>query len=152
MLKKLALKMKDHGVKPELAAFDIGMINYLKYLIKKEIIESPYYINLLLGNIAGLQANLLHVGTIINDLPEHTYWSLGGIGDAQLKANSIAIALGGGVRVGLEDNFYFDSKREKLATNIDLIKRIHKLSEIHEREIMKPKDFGNLGFYNSKRN
>ncbi|MBN1251772.1 MAG: 3-keto-5-aminohexanoate cleavage protein [Bacteroidales bacterium] len=48
MIIKLAEKMKELGVKPELEAFDSGMINYQKYLIKKKILEPPYYINILL--------------------------------------------------------------------------------------------------------
>jgi len=151
MIKKLALKMKEYGVKPELEAFDSGMINFQKYLINKGILEPPYYINILLGNIAGMQPNLAYIGTAITDLPDNTYWALAGLGNSQLNINTIAIANGGGVRVGLEDNIFYDKKKKKLASNLDLIKRIHKLAEIHERPIMKSKTFGDLGFYNPNR-
>ncbi|MBN1251773.1 MAG: 3-keto-5-aminohexanoate cleavage protein [Bacteroidales bacterium] len=98
-----------------------------------------------------MQPNLSYIGAAISELPENTYWALAGLGDSQLKANSIAIAIGGGVRIGLEDNIFYDKNKSKKASNIDFIKQIHKLAEIHERKIMKSKDFGNLGFYNSKR-
>lgn len=52
--------------------------------------------------------------------------------------NSIAIAYGGGVRVGLEDNVWYDKRREKLARNADLLQRIHALAEINGRDIMSP--------------
>ena len=52
MIQKLAKKMLDNGIKPELEVFDIGMVNYAHYLIKKGILQPPYYFNLLLGNIA----------------------------------------------------------------------------------------------------
>ncbi len=136
MIGKLALAMKTKGIKPELEAFDSGMINYAKYLFKKELIAPPYYFNLLFGNIACAQADLLHVGVMINDLPENSIWSLAGIGDMQLKMNSLSIAMGGGVRVGLEDNIWFDKGRTKLAANIDLLKRIHHISEANERQVM----------------
>ena len=55
-----------------------------------------------------------------------------------------------GIRVGLEDNIWWDSKRSKKASNIDLVKRIHNLLEIQGKEYYLPKDFGNLGFYNGK--
>jgi uncharacterized protein (DUF849 family) len=84
---------------------------------------------------------MLHVGVMINDLPPNSYWSLAGIGNAQLKMNSIAIANGGGVRVGLEDNIWYDGKRHSLARNIDLIKRIHILAQANEREIMSSLEF-----------
>ena len=136
MIKDLALKMKEKGIVPELEAFDIGMINYAKYLIKKEIIAPPFYFNLIFGNIACSQADLLHAGVMLKDLPENSIWSFGGVGDYQLIMNNIAIVFNGGVRVGLEDQIYFDTKRTKLAKNIDLVKRIHSIAEAHEREVM----------------
>jgi uncharacterized protein (DUF849 family) len=135
----LALRMKELGILPELEAFDVGMINYAKYLIKKEIISAPHYFNLILGNIACAQADLMHAGIMVNDLPENSIWSFGGIGNFQLVMNSIAIVFNGGVRVGLEDNIYFDAERNKLARNIDLIKRVHNIAEVHNRRIMSSK-------------
>ncbi|WP_299553250.1 3-keto-5-aminohexanoate cleavage protein [Seonamhaeicola sp.] len=141
MIADLAKMMKTHGIVPELEAFDIGMINYAKYLIRKELISPPYYFNLLFGNIACSQANLLHTGVMINDLPENALWSLAGIGNAQLKMNSLSIAIGGGVRVGIEDNIWYDTSRTKLATNTELIQRIHTIAKANGREIMTPKTF-----------
>jgi 3-keto-5-aminohexanoate cleavage enzyme len=124
MIQALAKKMLDNGIKPELEAFDLGMINYAHYLIRKGLIEPPYYFNLILGNIACAQANLLSLGLMVKELPPNSIWSVGGIGDSQLKMNMMSIIAGGGVRVGLEDNIYFDSDRTQLASNSDLIKRI----------------------------
>lgn len=141
MIQMLAEKMKKLGIVPELEAFDAGMINYAKYLIRKDLLSPPYYFNLLLGNIACAQADLLHAGIMIRDLPENSIWSLAGIGDQQLEMNSVSIAIGGGVRVGLEDNIFFDSSRTKLARNIDLIQRIHDLAAANERQIMPSDEF-----------
>ena len=141
MVQNLAKVMKEKGVVPELEVFDAGMINYAKYLESKNLIQPPYYFNLLLGNIACAQADLLHTGVMINDLPKDSLWSLAGIGDNQLKMNSLSIAVGGGVRVGLEDNIWYDTSRSKLATNIGLIQRIHRLAESNERNIMSPVEF-----------
>jgi 3-keto-5-aminohexanoate cleavage enzyme len=138
MIQMLANEMKTRGILAELEAFDAGMINYAKYLERKGILEPPHYFNLLLGNIACSQADLLHVGIMIRDLPENSYWSLAGIGDYQLMMNSVAIVSGGGVRVGLEDNIWFDKARTKLATNSDLLQRIHRLAEASERKVMSP--------------
>lgn len=136
MIQLLAAEMKKKGILAELEAFDAGMINYAKYLEKKGLLEAPHYFNLLLGNIACAQADLMHAGILVRDLPPNSVWSMAGIGDAQLSINSMAIAAGGGVRVGLEDNIYFDRKRKVLAKNIDLIKRVHKIAEANERGIM----------------
>ena len=138
MIVKLAGRMNERNIKPELEAFDLGMINYAKYLIRKNLLLPPFYINLILGNIACAQADLLHAGMMVNDLPENSIWSLGGIGGFQMPMNSVAISTGGGVRVGLEDNIWYDGKRKRLAKNIDLINRIHTIAETNEREIMPP--------------
>jgi len=141
MIQSLASKMKSLGIVPELEAFDAGMINYAKYLIRKGLLEAPHYFNLLLGNIACAQADILYAGIMIRDLPENSFWSLAGIGDEQLKMNSVAIAIGGGVRVGLEDNIWFDIARTKLARNLDLIKRIHVIADANGRKVMSSKEF-----------
>jgi len=124
MIQKLAKKMLANKIKPELEVFDLGMINYSKYLIKKGLIKPPYYFNLILGNIACAQANMLSLGLMVNELPEGSIWSAGGVGNWQLQMNAMALVAGGGVRVGLEDNIYYDSKRTRLAKNRELVERI----------------------------
>ncbi len=136
IIQKLAKRMIEKGIRPELEVFDAGMINYAKYLYKKGLITPPFYFNLVMGNIACAQPDLLHLGIMINDLPLGALWSVGAIGDFQLTMNSVAIAMGGGVRVGLEDNIWFDQDRTRLARNIDLINRIHILREANGRELM----------------
>jgi 3-keto-5-aminohexanoate cleavage enzyme len=124
MIQALATKMMEKGIRPELEVFDLGMINYAKYLIKKGWVKPPYYFNLILGNIACAQANMLSLGLMINELPEGAIWSVGGVGDSQLRMNAMAIVAGGGVRVGLEDNIWYDEDRTRLASNRDLVERV----------------------------
>jgi 3-keto-5-aminohexanoate cleavage enzyme len=78
---------------------------------------------------------------MIKDLPENSFWSLAGIGNSQLMMNSLSISIGGGVRVGLEDNIWYDPARKKLACNADLLKRIHIIAEANERNVMTPAKF-----------
>lgn len=156
-IKQLAFLMKEKGIMPELEAFDLGIINYAKYLAKKKLIEPPYYFNLLLGNIAGAQSQILHTGMMINDLPEPSIWSLAGLGNTQLMINTLSIVFGGGVRVGLEDNIWYDSSKTKLSSNIELLKRIHLLADMNERKIMDGQELRKIlnlnpgnGFYGLK--
>ncbi len=144
MIKALAMEMLNQGIMPELEAFDAGMINYAKYLQKKGLLHPPFYFNLLMGNIACAQADLIHAGLMVNDLPENSFWSFAGIGRYQLKMNSIAIAAGGGVRVGLEDNIWFDDKQTSLADNAGLLRRIHTIALANEREVMPPSELRGL--------
>ena len=141
MIQALAREMQNKGIVAELEAFDSGMINYARYLEKKGLLTPPFYFNLLLGNIASAQPDLLHVGVMLRDLPPNSYWSLAGIGDAQLMMNAVAIASDGGVRVGLEDSISYDRGRTRLASNRDLLERIHTLAALHERAVMTPREF-----------
>lgn len=129
MIQALAKKMARNGIKPELEVFDLGMINYAKYLMKKGLIKAPFYYNLILGNIACAQANMLSLGLMINELPKGAIWCVGGVGDFQLRMNAMAIVAGGGVRVGLEDNIWYDEKRTRLASNRDLVERVLVIAE-----------------------
>jgi 3-keto-5-aminohexanoate cleavage enzyme len=151
MIQNLAQAMLNLGIKPELEVFDFGMLHYLNFLVGKNLLKPPFYVNIIVGNISGLQANMCELGLALQLLPQGAIWALGGIGHQQLTANTMAIANNGGVRIGLEDNLYFDKNRQILATNLQLIQRIHDLSAIFERPIMKPTEFGALGFYNANR-
>jgi uncharacterized protein (DUF849 family) len=130
MIKNLARKMLENNIKPELEAFDLGMINYAKYLIHKGLTHPPYYFNLILGNIACAQANILSLGLMIKELPEGSIWSVGGVGAPQLKMNVMSLVVGGGVRVGLEDNIWYDEERTRLATNREMVERILVIAKV----------------------
>jgi 3-keto-5-aminohexanoate cleavage enzyme len=140
MIINLAQKMMDRGIRPELEVFDLGMINYAKYLIRKGLLVPPYYFNFILGNIACAQADMLHLGLMIKELPEESVWSVGGVGNAQLQMNALSLVAGGGVRIGLEDNIWYDSDRTRLATNRDLVERIILIARNLGRRPFTPKE------------
>jgi uncharacterized protein (DUF849 family) len=120
----LATLMHERGIRPELEVFDLGMVNVALTLIDKGLLEPPFYFNILLGNIASAQASLLHLGTLVSSLPPQSIWCVGGIGRYQNVANALGIAVGDGVRTGLEDNLWLDDPRTTLATNTQLVERI----------------------------
>ncbi len=151
MIVRLASKMKDYGVKPELECFNLGMINYGKYLLHKGVLEGSCYWNLLFGNINGYQSSLSHIAAATTEVPEGHHIALGGLGRQQLAANVTAIAQGYGVRIGLEDNIHQTGDKKTLGTNIGQVKRIHALLDASQREWMRPETFGDLGFYNPNR-
>jgi 3-keto-5-aminohexanoate cleavage enzyme len=132
---KLAEIMKARGIRPEMEVFDIGMVNFAKYLIAKEVIEPPFYFNILLGNVATAQLNILHLAAIINELPPGSFWSLGGLGIFQAQANYLGIILGHGVRTGLEDNIWLDGEKKQLATNADLVCRCVRMASAIQRPL-----------------
>lgn len=145
VIQKLAEKMREKKIKPELEVFDLGIVNYAHYLIRKGLIEPPYYFNIILGNIATAQAKLLHLGLIVSELPENSHWSVGGVGKWQKMVNAIGVVSGeGGVRVGLEDNIWYDDARAVLATNMMLVERVVKLAAIVGRPLATANDVREL--------
>ena len=130
MIKSLAQKMLDNGIKPELEVFDVGMLNYARYLARKGIIKSPFYYNFIIGNIACAQATLLHMGVMLQDVMDDSLVTMGGVGDVQQDVNVVGVIFANGSRTGLEDNIYFDKEKNLLATNKQLIERIRKHIEV----------------------
>jgi 3-keto-5-aminohexanoate cleavage enzyme len=137
----LASRMLELGIMPELEVFDLGMVNYARYLIEKGFLRSPFYFNIILGNVASAQCDLAHAGILVRELPPESLWAFGGIGSQQLTACGLAVASGGGVRVGLEDNIYMDRSRCVLATNFELLSRVHTLARLFNRAVMTPQEF-----------
>jgi 3-keto-5-aminohexanoate cleavage enzyme len=139
MVIALAEKMTAQGIKPELECFDFGMINAANMLIAKGLLGgSPYYFNLLLGSRYSVPATARHLSGMIEDLPPQSVWSAAGIGLFQLPMNTLAIAMGGHCRVGLEDNIYHGFDRTELATNLGLVERVAQLSEAFGRPLASP--------------
>lgn len=135
-IRKLAARMLENDIRPELEIFDLGMTNMAEVLVKEGLIEGAVYANLLLGNIASGQASLLHVSSLLASLPKNWIVSLAGLGRAQLTANMLGISYTDGVRVGLEDNLWFDRGRQKLARNADLVRRVCSVADECGRELL----------------
>jgi 3-keto-5-aminohexanoate cleavage enzyme len=133
-IRQLAARMLERGIKPELEVFDLGMANFARVLSKEGLIQGPAYFNVLLGNVAGGQTDLIQVGALMSALPEQAVVSLAGIGRFQLTANVMGILHADGVRIGLEDNLWMDNERAVPATNAHLVKRLLNIA----REIGRP--------------
>lgn len=138
MIRRLAYKMMDNGIKAELEIFDLGMINYCKYLISKELIQGPFYFNIFMGSINSLQPKYSHMASIVEDLPANSIISFAGLGKSQRLANAYGILNEDGIRIGLEDNIWMDSNKTIKATNLELVKRAVKLAKAYGREIASP--------------
>ena len=123
---ELAYIMKEKGIKPELEIFDTGMVNLAHYLERHNIISGKKYFNILLGNLNTVGATIKDLAHIYSSLPDNSIWAAAGIGQFQLPMNMASIVAGGHVRVGLEDNIYYDLNKKQLATNVSLVNRIKK--------------------------
>jgi 3-keto-5-aminohexanoate cleavage enzyme len=140
MIRKLANLMLERDIKPELEVFETGMVNYATYLKRKGFLKGKLDFNFLLGSLGTMPARISDLDHLIGTLPAESVWTGAGIGRFQLPINIASIIRGGHVRVGLEDNIYFDSFKKSLATNELLIKRVVDFSKSVGREIAKPQE------------
>lgn len=137
LIERLAVGMRRAGIKPEIEVFDVGMIQTGIELADKGLVDPPLHFDLVMGvpgGIPGTPKNLLH---LVESLPAGSTWSVAGIGRAELELGTIAIILGGHVRVGFEDNIFY--KRGVLAdSNAQLAARIARISGELGREVAAP--------------
>jgi uncharacterized protein (DUF849 family) len=140
-IRALATIMRDRGIVPELEIFDLGMINFAHVLQREGILVGEFPANIFLGNIAGIQATPAELGLAVDRLPAAAHWNGAGLGDAQTSATMMALAAGGGVRVGLEDGIFLDYRREELATNASLVERVHQSIQLLGRRVMTPAEY-----------
>lgn len=138
MVSKLASIMNEKSIIPELEVFDSGMLNLAKVLEAKGILKGKKYFNLLFGSLNSIPASVKDLDYLVSKLPENSTWAAAGIGQFQLPINVAAIVMGGNVRVGLEDNIFYDYEKKQLATNEDLVKRLVRISKEIYRPIATP--------------
>lgn len=135
MIQRLAFRMKERGIKPELEVFDSGMLHYAKYLERNRIIGGRKYFNFLLGNINTAQATIGDMAHLVGNLPQNSIWAGAGLGKFQLPVNVMAIAAGGHVRVGIEDSIFGDYAEKTPWSNRKLVKRVVRISHELQRPV-----------------
>lgn len=118
--------MKDRGIKPEWEVFGLSdIVQDVSKAIAEGYDDEPYFINLVLG-VNAFQGALPYtpkiLQTMVDHLPKKTVFNVSAIGSAQLPAAVNSLLLGGHVRVGLEDNLYYE--QGVLATNVQLVERL----------------------------
>ncbi|MGB7262393.1 MAG: 3-keto-5-aminohexanoate cleavage protein, partial [Albidovulum sp.] len=112
---------KEWGVKPELEVFELGHIRFAKAMVAEGLIADPPMFQLCLGIPWGAEQTVETMAAMKAQLPAGASWASFGISRMQMPMAAAAVALGGNVRVGLEDNIYLD--RGVLATNAQLVER-----------------------------
>jgi uncharacterized protein (DUF849 family) len=135
----LATAMRERGIVPELEAFEPGMVAYARHLAAKGVLAAPFYVNLLLGSPGTAELSAASLAAFLAALPDGATWSLAGVGRHQLRANTLGIALGGHVRVGMEDSPWHDyAPARTAATNPGLVERVVRIAREHGREPASP--------------
>jgi 3-keto-5-aminohexanoate cleavage enzyme len=132
----LAKVYQETGVKPEIEVFETGMINNAIFLEKKRFIKVPLHFDFVLGAPGAMPGTIKNLQFLSESIPAGSTWSVAGIGKAEIPLSAAAIAMGGHVRVGLEDNLYMPDG--SLASNPLLVEKIVRIAREIGREIATP--------------
>ena len=133
----LARKLKQVGLKPEIEVFETGMIANAMRLIKAGELSHPLHFDFVLGVPGAMPGGFRDLLHLVDALPSLCTWSVAGVGSRQLPLATMAIMMGGHVRVGLEDNLYY-KKGELAQSNAQLVERIVRLARELGREVATP--------------
>jgi uncharacterized protein (DUF849 family) len=138
MLRAMARRIQELGVRPELEVFDTGHLVMVKDLIRDGLIDDPPMIQLCMGIPYGAPDDPTTLLALVNQLPPEAVFSAFSIGRMQLPYVAMAALAGGNVRVGLEDNIYLS--RGVLATNAQLVERAVTILEAMNVRVLGPDD------------
>jgi uncharacterized protein (DUF849 family) len=126
--------MNELGIKPEHECFDIGHIGSLAPLIDMGVLKTPLHVDCVMGVVGGIPASSRNLAAMVDNIPAPTpgepvsHWGVIGISRDQWMLVSAALALGGSIRVGLEDNLYLPNG-EMARSNGELIAKAREMTE-----------------------
>lgn len=131
---------QEHNIKPEIEAFDPGMIANAAYYLKKGVLKAPLHFQFCMGcanGIPGSVKNLVFMKETMDQLCPGSTWSTFGVGHSAMEVMYAAIAMGGNIRVGMEDNVMY--KKGQLAdSNRQFVERAVRVIEEFGCEVATP--------------
>lgn len=139
-LEKLGTLMQEVNVKPEIEVFDPGMIYNAAYYLKKGVLKAPAHFQFCMGCAGGIAAttkNLVFMKETMESVAPGSTWSAFGVGQGAMEITYAAVAMGGHIRVGMEDNVLY--KKGVLAdSNMQFVARAKRIIEEFTCEVATP--------------
>lgn len=132
-----AKAMIEQGVKPEIEVFEVGMIQSALRLVKKGVLQLPLHFDFVMGVPGGIPGDPRHLQHLAESLPPGCTWTVAGIGRSELPLGTMAIIMGGHVRVGFEDNVYYE-KGVLADSNAQLVERVARIAGELGRRVATP--------------
>lgn len=139
-LEKLGHVMQEAGVKPEIEAFDPGMIANAAYYVKKGVLKTPCHFQFCMGcanGIPGSVKNLVFMKETMEALVPGSTWSTFGVGHSAMEIMYAAVAMGGHIRVGMEDNVMY-AKGQLAESNRQFVERAARVIREFGNEVATP--------------
>lgn len=138
-MRALAAAFKKYKVVPEFEIYDAGHIDNLKKLIKEGLVVPPYHCQFVLGVPGAMAGDVAGLVYLVQNLPADSTWGVAGIGRFELPLAIHALLMGGNVRLGLEDNIYYEKGR-LASSNAELIQRVTRIAKEVGRDIASPEE------------
>jgi len=143
IMRQFASEMNKHGVRPTLECFDVSHVQSSHILIKEGLIKPPYHYGFVMAVPAALSLSVKTLSYMMDQMPPESFFTVMGIGRAHIPGICSAIASGGFIRVGFEDNIYY-SKGRLAKSNAEFVERAVRFSKEAGLEIAKPSDVREL--------
>ena len=137
IIEHFAAEMKKRGIKPELETYHSGGAWVIRDLIARHLVEPPYLIQTVMGAQTASFPTPENTLQLLKELPDQTVWLCSGIGQFQLPLTTLALLMGGHVRVGLEDNLYY-SRGRRFLDNAEAVKRVVRIAGELNRSVATP--------------
>jgi uncharacterized protein (DUF849 family) len=132
---------RDSGTKPEMECYDVGHLYNVAYMADKGFIDKPFFLQLIMGILGAIQPsveNLVHMKNTADKLFGDDYlWSVLPVGRHQFTLGTVGVAMGGNVRVGMEDNLYL-AKGVLVKSNEESVAKMRHLIEELSMEVASP--------------
>ncbi|MEI7482599.1 MAG: 3-keto-5-aminohexanoate cleavage protein [Elusimicrobiota bacterium] len=139
IMRHFAMEMNKHGVRPTLECFDVSHVQSSHILIKEGLLKPPYHYGFVMNVPGALSLSVKTLSYMIDQMPPESYFTVMGVGRAHLPGIYGAIAAGGFIRVGFEDNIYY-SKGRLAKSNAEFVERAVRITKEADLEIAKPGD------------
>jgi len=137
IIERLALRMKEMDVKPEMEVYQPGQYWATNELIQKGLVSAPYVHQFVMGYQTSIYPTPENIIAMIRELPADSVYFVAGVGVYQLPLTTFAVLMGGHVRVGLEDNIYY-RRGQKLRGNGEVTERTVRIARELNREVASP--------------
>ena len=135
LVRRLAARMLELGIKPELELFDLGHLHYALQLLSEGLLVEPLLVSFVFGKMGGMPADAGVLAGLVRDLPRGTAWQVIAVGRHHTPMTTIGLAMGGNARTGFEDTRMLERGRPA-TSNAELVGRMVDITRLLQREPM----------------
>jgi 3-keto-5-aminohexanoate cleavage enzyme len=133
-VRRLAARMQELGIQPELEIYDTGHLDVCLQLVEEGLVSGPLQFSIVMGVRGGMPATPTALVELVNRLPAGAVWQAIAIGRSNLAMTAIGLAMGGNARTGMEDTLML-RKGVPADSNAQLVERLASVARSLERGI-----------------